>query len=447
MFSRAKGTAVALAIVAMLVCASSASGAISPPTPIRHVVVIYQENHSFDDVLGRLCVHDQRCDGVTSGELPGGRRIPLSREPDVVPNIGHMTIDQQRAINGGLMNGFSLIPGCSEDRGYACYTQYRPSQIPNLAELARKFVISDRTFHMATISSWVAHIELVAARMAGFTSNPLGEVSMGWGCDSGKDAYWSPRRGAEPIREPACIPDYGLNATAYPYGGAYRPSDVPHIPTIMDRLDSAGRSWKIYSSVEVVPKTGYSWAICPTFAGCLYTHQHTDQVQREEVLSDARDGLLPNYSAVLPDVPRSQHNWTSMQVGDNWIGKVVSAIEHGPDWRSTAIFITYDDCGCFYDHVAPPPGLGIRVPMVIVSPYARRGYTDSHEASIPSILAFTEHVFGLQPLGGHDRNAYDYARSFNFAKRPAPPITLRQHPISAAERARLQAHPPPDDGT
>ena len=91
-----------------------------------------------------------------------------------------------------------------------------------------------------------------------------------------------------------------------------------------------------------------------------------------------------------------------MLQGDNWIGQVVNAVMHGPQWRSTAIFIAYDDCGCFYDHVPPPAGLGVRVPMVIVSPWAKPGYTDSHVAIFASMLAFTEHTFHLRSLGGTD---------------------------------------------
>src|SRR5439155_1658622 len=91
-----------------------------------------------------------------------------------------------------------------------------------------------------------------------------------------------------------------------------------------------------------------------------------------QVIDDATNGTLPTVSIVTPTNSKSQHNFYSMKMGDNWIGQVVQAIENGPQWSSTAIFITYDDCGCFYDHVAPPAGLGIRVPMVIVSPYAKR---------------------------------------------------------------------------
>src|SRR2546422_4724334 len=107
-----------------------------------------------------------------------------------------------------------------------------------------------------------------------------------------------------------------------------------------------------------------------------------------------------------------------MLKGDNRIGQAVSAIMTSPQWSSTAIFITYDDCGCFYDHVPPPAGLGIRVPMVIVSPYAIPGSTDSADASVASMLAFTEHMFGLAPLTSEDANAYDYSNSFGFLQSP-----------------------------
>ena len=111
-----------------------------------------------------------------------------------------------------------------------------------------------------------------------------------------------------------------------------------------------------------------------------------------------------------------------MALGDNWIGSVVSAIENGPDWNSTAIFITYDDCGCFYDHVAPPVnGWGIREPMVIVSPYAKPGYTDTTHTTFSGILAYTEHIFGLSPLGENDAQAYDFHNAFNYSQAPLAP--------------------------
>jgi phospholipase C len=132
----------------------------------------------------------------------------------------------------------------------------------------------------------------------------------------------------------------------------------------------------------------------------------------------------------------------------------VSAIENGPDWASTAIFITYDDCGCFYDHVAPPVNpdgtqQGPRVPMVIVSPYAKAGFTDSTSATFASILAFTEHTFGLAPLTANDAGAYDYADSFDYDQTPLAGVRLTSHPLPSSSITYLKAHEnePDDDVT
>jgi phospholipase C len=137
-----------------------------------------------------------------------------------------------------------------------------------------------------------------------------------------------------------------------------------------------------------------------------------------------------------------------MLVGDNWIGQVSGAVMNGPEWQSTALFIAYDDCGCFYDHVPPPPGFGIRVPMVIVSPYAIAGYTDSTTAPFASMLAYIEHTFGLAPLSSEDANAYDFGNSFNYGQRPVGPIRMTQHHVPGWELRWIRQHPAdPNDPT
>jgi phospholipase C len=229
--------------------------------------------------------------------------------------------------------------------------------------------------------------------------------------------------------------------------GPYRASPVQYVPTVMDEMDAGGVTWKFYVSLSPDTSSGYNWAICPTFAECRYSSQFNNVVETTNVLADAAAGTLPNFSIVLPNGSAgktSQHNSTSMIAGDNWIGQVVQAIENGPDWSSTAIFITYDDCGCFYDHVPAPSGLGIRVPMVIVSPYAVPGGTDSNVASFPSLLAFTEHTFGLPPLSSVDANAYDYAGAFNFLQQPRRGIPMVRSTVPAWERRWVAAHPQDD---
>jgi phospholipase C len=232
--------------------------------------------------------------------------------------------------------------------------------------------------------------------------------------------------------QPSCVPDPALGL---PNGGAFGPTLVQFVPTIMDRLDAAGLTWKIYAE----HKNGY-YAVCPTFAECEYSPQQNQVVASSSVISDAQSGQLPSFALVTPTTANSQHNSRSMAAGDNWIGSVVSAIEQGPAWGSTAIFITYDDCGCFYDHVRPsknPDGTqqGPRVPMVIVSPWARAAYTDSTPASFASILAFTEHTFGLASLSANDASAYDFRNTFNFALLPnTRPVRMVQSTIPAGEQ-------------
>jgi phospholipase C len=156
----------------------------------------------------------------------------------------------------------------------------------------------------------------------------------------------------------------------------------------------------------------------------------------------------PNLSLITPLGKDSQHNNQSMAAGDNWIGSMVQAVMSGPDWPSTTIFITYDDAGGLYDHAPPPPGRGIRVPMVIVSPYTRPGFTDSASATLASMLAYVEHTFGLGSLSLEDANAYDFANSFDYSQVPLGALSMVRRKIPAWEQRWIKAHPvDPDDPT
>jgi phospholipase C len=210
-------------------------------------------------------------------------------------------------------------------------------------------------------------------------------------------------------------------------------------------MDEAGRSWRLYAPLVSDNFSSYGYSICPTFAECLYTEQAENHVHRDQFLTDAAAGTLPELSIVIPLDEDSQHNNFSMIQGDNWLGSRVDAAMNGPDWDSTAVFITYDDCGCFYDQVPPPEGLGIRTPMVIVSPWARPGYTDSNVASYASMMTFVEHTFGLAPLSVRDAGAYDFSQSFDFTQTPLPPIPIEQNPVPPETIRWMKANPPPPD--
>ena len=143
------------------------------------------------------------------------------------------------------------------------------------------------------------------------------------------------------------------------------------------------------------------------------------------------------------DYTNSCHNGTSMTACDNWVGALVGDVQRSTNWASTAVFITWDDCGCFYDHVTPPvepdgTQEGPRMPMIIVSPFARPGYTDTTPTTFAGILAYTEHTFGLTNLNANDGGAYDFSNAFNYAQAPLKPVRMVQRPLPAwAKHIRL----------
>jgi Tol biopolymer transport system component len=407
--------------------------------PIDHVVIIYMENHSFNDVLGDLCVVDARCVGSTTGQLHDGTTIPLARAPDIAPDVAHSGGAQEIAINGGQMNGFDLIDGCTPNTGYACYMQYQPDEIPTIASLARQYVISDATYQTYSVASFGSHISLVSSVLDGFTRGGFlqgGPPGPGWGCDSGKEQLWFPTVYATGTFQPTCIPQTDGS-------GPYQASPLPWVPTIMKRFDEAGLSWRLYAPQS--NQGGYTWSICPVFAECFFTSESQNFVKNKQFVADVQGGNMPNLSVLIPITRNSTHNKKSMLAGDNWIADQVNAVMASPFWSSTAIFLTWDDCGCFYDPVPPPDGLGIRSPMVIVSPYARPGYTDSTTASYASLLSFIEHRWGLAPMGPDDATAYDYSGAFNFAQRPLAPTHFDTHPIPRWENEWMAKHPVDDE--
>ena len=452
--------------------ASAAGTTAAAPNPITHVVVILEENHSFDNVLGKFCAEvqsgslkrpgkDGRCDGATTGTISTGQTIPLASAADYVPFADHSVVGQQRDIDGGKMDGFNGDPNCTSDLG-ACYSQYDPeagpcaakSCIPNLAALATQYTVSDRTFESDASPSWAGHLVWATANQDGFYgTNPITSstgpqpvaVGSGWGCDSGRVTPWGPAK----VLVPSCVPD--AKGSLGPNWAGYTGPTAPYVPTIFDELSARGLSWKIYGGDGTPGPTsspysaqGWQWAICPTFAECLYSQQRNNVTSTTQLLTDASAGDLPSYSIVTPTAADSQHNNNDMSVGDNYIGQTVSAIQSGPDWASTAIFITYDDCGCFYDHVNPlqyNASWGIRVPMVIVSPYAKLGYTDSTPTTFAGTLSFVEHLFGLAPLNSTDASAYDYRGAFCYNPTVAGCIPAGLTPLTAVRQKPTRLSP------
>jgi phospholipase C len=420
----------------------------SPSGPIKHVVIIYEENHSFDNIFGVYCTNTGVCDGAESGYLPNGTQIPLSRAKDLVVQAGHDYVDQIAVINGGAMNGWpnETYDKCGADTGYQCYTQYHVGQIPTIISLAQNFAISDRFFELDPVGSWGSHLELVTSHLDGFyTGNHHAYVkppvkTRGWGCDTGQGGdWWSAARDRHPVTAFDCVPG--------PDGaGPLGPTPVPWVPTLFNRMDQAGLPYKLYAPAQ---GGGYGWSICPTFGECLDGPQHDHWVDPYSFATDATAGNLPALSILTPYIQDSAHNGRFMSRGDNWIATNVNAIMNGPDWASTAVFVTFDDCGCFYDHVPPPPNLGLRLPIMIVSPYAKTRFVDHTISSQASIQAFTEHALGLAPLSPEDALAYDFSNVFDYGQAPSQPMRLALIPIPEWKIRYDETHPmspnTPDD--
>ena len=446
-WARVRAGAVACVVAGTAGFAGFAPAAVAraQPTPIQHIVVLYLENHSFDNLLGYWCRnHRGRCpDGGMPSlvRLSNGAVVTPSVTPERVPTLGHDVASQQAAIDHGLMDGWQHVSGCTVATGFACISGYKPAQVPNLAALASKFAINDLTFSMADSPSWGGHLYAVMASLDGFkgdTPSPARGATPGpgWGCNSRRVTLWSSGGATKTV--PSCVPDYALRL---PHGGAFKHTPVRHAPTILDRLGAAGLSWRIFGEPNPPgsgspTSGGYGWDICPSFAECLYTSQKANNVPSATFIHTARTGHLPNFSIVTPgglDARFSEHNGFSMTAGDDWLGQVASAVMHGPQWRSTALFITWDDCGCFYDQVPPgfnPDGTpqGPRTPLVIVSPYAKPGFTDRRATTFAGILAYTERTFGLKPLGLNDARAYPFTNAFNYRQAPRQPARMVYRP-------------------
>lgn len=303
---------------------------------------------------------------------------------------------------------------------------FTPAQVPALWSLARNFSLSDNTVTCNPVSSWGDHFTWqTACNLNGFKGTiPVKKTATAgptWGCRSGRVEPWSPT-GAAPWRlVPSCNPDY---SSGLPNGGAFEPTPVRSIRTLGQNCDLAA------SCTRASYNTSLIWSTDEPHAYLAF-HRNVRR-STSQFLTDARTGNLPGLSILTPSMPAgntSQHNSASMAVGDRGIAAAAQAVMNGPDWNSTAMFITYDDCGCFYDHVAPN-----RVPMVIVSPWAKRGGVDSTRTSFAGTQAFIENVFGLPRLNNADRNAYAYQNAFNFNQATLPAVQLPQAPIPASSR-------------
>jgi phospholipase C len=372
--------------------------------PIKHVVFLIKENRTFDNLFGTF----PGADGVSFGYDRGVRR-PLTRGTDKSigsEDIPHCYLCSREAWNHGRMDGFTQ--GAVSDRW--AYTQLDRSQLPNYWHWAREFVLADNFFSSAQGPSFPNHLYTIAAQSGGAHDNPRRtgpfRSSNTFGCDA-------------PIGQTVTIVDSE--------GHEKQVQPCFDFLTEGDLLTRAGIDWAYYAAEP--DQLGYIWSAYSAIRHIRETKQWPRRVlPADDVIGDIRADRLPPVTWITPRYEVSEHPQYNFCLGENWSTQVIDGIMRSPMWKSTAIFVTWDDYGGFYDHVPPPQvdgfGLGIRVPLLLISPYARNGVIDHQVGEFSSVLRFIEDNWGLRQLTDRDRDATDLSYDFDFTRRPHRPDPL-----------------------
>jgi phospholipase C len=374
-------------------------------TKIDHIIFIIKENHSFDNYFGRF----PGADGATSGKTATGQIVPLTEAPDqVYPDIGHDASDAIAAVNGGKMDNFDRAAGAVTLGVNHAYTQMYQRDIPDYWAYARHFTLEDHYFSTIMGPTFPNHLATIAAQSGGVIGNPQHSNNY-WGCDAPAGTFVQTRSST------------GVLGTTFP---------CLNFTTLADRLDAAHIGWRYYA-----PQAGQQGYIFSTFDAIRHIRYGPDWqrnvVPWTQFQSDVAHGRLAPVTWLVTDTAESEHPPASTCLGENTTVSEVNAVMRSPYWKDTAIFVTWDDYGGFYDHVPPPTvnpwGYGPRVPTIVISPYARRGYVDHHVYSFASLLHLVELRFGLSALTALDAQASPVLDSFDFAQPPAPPLMLQPH--------------------
>ena len=387
-----------------------------PSIPIEHVVFIVKENRTFDHYFGRY----PGVDGATTAKLSTGETIRLRRAKDVIPHdIGHTFIDSVTSINGGRMDQFDLISGGKAREGF---TQFDRKGIPNYWAYADNFVLGDRMFSSMYGPTFPEHMYTVAAQAGRVVENKLHKRDQDDPgrayCDDPAETTFRFRKldrleklevmRAERKVEPEIIRSYWERVRAC--------FDFPVLP---DLLIEKKISWGYYGGSE------WFHALRPI------RHIRFSPYWKRNVLSvtDFEEqvvaGKLRKVSWVLPPADFNEHpNDVSVCAGENWTVRTLNKLMRSPQWPTMAIFIIWDDFGGFYDHVEPPHldfmGLGPRVPLLVISPWAKQGFVDHTTYEFSSVLKFIETVFELDCLTARDCNSENMMAAFDFDQPTAP---------------------------
>jgi phospholipase C len=429
----------ALCVAALSACGGGATTvppAQKPPPlldKIQHVVIIVQENRSFNDLFyGFPGAHT-----VSYGFDSHGRKIrlrPIGLQ--TTWDVDHSSSSFFSACNGTgtfpgtdcRMNGFNNeYHGCGHGSYPACpFDDPQYAYVPHYEtkpyfDMARQYVLADRMFASNfDASSFISHQYIIAGQASSAVNYP----DNAWGCEGGVGDR---------------IGTVTQQRTLY---GSYIRACFQNT-TLGDELDKAGLSWAYYAAAY---SSGYIsiWSAYQAIKHIYYGPDwEKDVLPNTTFFDDIANGRLRTVSWITPTCANSDHAGCGSDTGPSWVASLVNAIGKSPYWGSTAIFIFWDDYGGWYDDVPPPlvdyDGLGMRIPLLVISPYAKRGYVSHTQYEHGSILKFVEDRFGLPRLAASDTRANSLDDCFDFSQ-PA----RRFIPIKAPHDEAYFKRQPPD---
>jgi len=428
---------------------------------IKHVIVVMQENRSFDSYFGTYPGADgipmQHGAPAVCMPNPKGRCTPpYHDEADVNGGGPHGEPNAVADVNGGRMNGFiaqrdASAALCRVPDDPACRARGKPdvmgyhtaAEIPNYWAYARNFVLADHMFEPVKSWSLPDHLYMVSAWSARCaTARPVS-------CASDITGPYSADAFDLAVHRELTLGQTSVNLAWTDITWLLNEHHVSWAYYVQagTQPDCVNDSALTCPPVRQTATTPGIWNPLPMFTDVHQDHQLSDIKDLTAYLAAARAGTLPAVSWIAPSNPDSEHPPASVHQGQAYVTAIINAAMESPDWTSTAIFLSWDDWGGFYDHVVPPAvdsnGYGLRVPALIISPYARKGAVDHQVLSHDAFLKFIEDDF----LGGARLNPStdgrpdprpdvreslpilgNLAADFNFSQPPRPPLLLPTNP-------------------
>jgi len=404
--------------------------------PIKHVVIIVQENRSFDNLFAGY----PGADAPMTGTMSNGKQVALGPISMRTTDIDHSYGSSVQDYDGGKMDGFDQNSTNHGPAGKLAYSYVLRGITAPYWSMAQQYALADRMFQTEHGPSWTSHINIIAGTTSLSPTRSLVDFPSNYPFDC--DAV----QGTQST--------YLTHDFHYAGNGPYPCFTQFH--TMADTLDAAGISWRYYAESVTGPNgIGGYWSPFAAVKSVRYGPDWAKVVSPPpKVLTDVAAGRLADVTWVTPEWEYSDHAGGSSSEGPSWVSAIVNEIGTSQYWDSTAIFVVWDDWGGWYDDAVPPQldykGLGLRVPCLIISPYARAGYVSHTQYEFASILVFIEQTFNLPQLGSAadgytDARATSIIDSFNFSQPPIPFQPIKAPYNGPFFEHLVTSHTVPDD--